>query len=127
MVTSGPDGLRQTEPLRSIAQPDEAAVDRFGDLADIVRIGERVAALRREFRGSDRQTPLRAENGVWRGHEIRGGSVTGAERLRRFPVAVLPRQLEQASSPIGKAVVWAGVSHSAAVHLVAQLLLVVGE
>src|SRR5262245_15832758 len=117
MATSGPDGLRQAEPLRSIAQLDEADVDRCGILADIVGIGAAVAALLRPFRGSDRQTPLRAENGVRRGHEIRGGWVTGAERLRRFPIAVLPRQLEQASSPIGKAVVWTGVSHSAAVHL----------
>src|SRR5262245_316786 len=54
IATSGPDGLRQTEPLCSIAQPDQAAVDRFGDLADIVLVRERIAALRRPFRGGDR-------------------------------------------------------------------------
>src|SRR4249919_3026603 len=78
IATSGPDGLRQTEPLHSIAQPDEAAVVRFGNFADIVHIGVRIAALRRPFRGGDGQTPLRAKNGVRHRYEIRSGRVLRA-------------------------------------------------
>ena len=54
---SEPDCLREPEPLGTIAQTDEAAIDRAGDFSNVVLIGERMAALGGPFHGGDNQAP----------------------------------------------------------------------